>query len=69
MVGEGHKIKVPTLLINSRYDEAQDSCVAPFFNEIPKVKWVQFAESSHTPHVEEKDRYMKVVSDFLLFSK
>ncbi|TCD71646.1 hypothetical protein EIP91_007393 [Steccherinum ochraceum] len=62
---ELHKINVPTLVTNGRFDGAQDSVVAKFFCNIPKVKWVQFAESSHTPHYEEPQRYFQVVGDFL----
>ncbi|KAJ7727389.1 proline-specific peptidase [Mycena metata] len=60
-----HKIDVPTLLINGRFDEAQDVSVNPFFQKIPKVKWVQFAESSHMPLFEENERYLQVIGDFL----
>ncbi|KAJ7039857.1 proline-specific peptidase [Mycena alexandri] len=60
-----HKIDVPTLLINGRFDEAQDVSVRPFFQKIPRVKWVQFAESSHMPLVEENERYLQVIGDFL----
>ncbi|KAI0638254.1 prolyl aminopeptidase-2 [Trametes polyzona] len=62
---DAHKINVPTLLLNGVYDEAADSTVFPFFKAIPKVKWYTFAESSHTPHWEEREKYMKLVSDFL----
>ena len=64
-----HKIKVPTLLINGRYDEAQDEVVEPFFQEIEKVKWYRFAESSHTPQLEEREEFMKVVARFMGYSK
>jgi pimeloyl-ACP methyl ester carboxylesterase len=60
-----HKIKTPTLLLNSRYDEAQDSAVQPFFDKIDKAKWYTFSESSHMPHWEERDHYMEVVGHFL----
>jgi len=63
---ELHKINVPTLLTNGRYDAANDPVQERFFKNIPHVKWVEFAESSHTPHYEETERYMKVVGDFLL---
>jgi pimeloyl-ACP methyl ester carboxylesterase len=66
MLADAHKISVPTLLTNGRYDEAQDSVVVPFFREIPHVKWVTFAESSHMPHWEERERYMEVVGRFLM---
>lgn len=60
-----HQISVPTLLLNGRYDEAQDSSVVPFFNNIRRVKWYTFAESSHMPHWEERDRFMEIVDEFL----
>ncbi|TDL20990.1 proline iminopeptidase protein [Rickenella mellea] len=60
-----HKIAVPTLLLNGRYDEASDACVMPFFERIPKVRWYRFAESSHMPHWEERDLFMKIVGEFL----
>ena len=60
-----HQISQPTLLISGRFDEAQDVCVSPFFERIPKVRWVQFGESSHMPFVEEKERYFSVVAGFL----
>ncbi|KAJ7257039.1 proline-specific peptidase, partial [Mycena rebaudengoi] len=66
MTEGAHKINVPTLLLNGRYDEAQDSVVAPFFRDISKVKWVTFAESSHMCHFEERERYMAVVGSFLV---
>ncbi|KAI6112878.1 Alpha/Beta hydrolase protein [Pisolithus sp. B1] len=58
IIDELHKISATTLLINGRYD--------PFFQRIPKVKWVQFAESAHGPHLEETERLMEVVGKFLL---
>jgi pimeloyl-ACP methyl ester carboxylesterase len=60
-----HKIKAPTLLINGEYDEAQDETVLPYFNLIERVKWVKFANSSHTPHLEETTRFIEVVGGFL----
>ncbi|KAJ7770592.1 proline-specific peptidase [Mycena metata] len=65
VVDDLHKITASTLLINGRYDDAQDVAVAPFFARIPKVKWAHFAESSHMPFFEERERYMKVLGDFL----
>lgn len=52
-------------MINSVYDEAQDVCMLPFFRNIPRVRWVQFANSAHVPFFEERERYMQVVGDFL----
>ncbi|KAJ3553646.1 hypothetical protein NM688_g3496 [Phlebia brevispora] len=60
-----HLIRVPTFVINGRADIAQDFVVEMFFQNIQKVKWVTFEKSSHTPHWEERERYMKLVADFL----
>lgn len=45
-----HKINVPTLLLNGRYDEAMDEVAEPYFEKVDKARWVTFAESSHMPH-------------------
>ncbi|KAI0775111.1 proline-specific peptidase [Trametes elegans] len=60
-----HQIQVPTLVINGRYDFAQDYVTRPYSDNIPNSKWIKFEDSSHTPHWEERERYMKVVGDFL----
>ena len=64
--GRLHKVKAKTLLLNGRYDEAQDSVMCPFFRDIPRIEWHTFKHSSHMPHVEERDEFMRVVSGFLL---
>ena len=66
VVDDLHKINVPTLLLNGKYDEAQDSVVLPFFRAIQKVKWYTFAESSHMPQYEEREKFIQVVGDFLV---
>jgi L-proline amide hydrolase len=56
---------VPTLIINGEHDFMTDSVCAPFFRGIDRVKWVKFANSSHTPQWEERERYINVVAEFL----
>ncbi|KAI0919680.1 hypothetical protein AcW1_003131 [Taiwanofungus camphoratus] len=60
-----HLVRASTFVINGRKDIAQDFVVAPFFEKIRKVKWVTFENSSHTPFWEERERYMKLVDEFL----
>ena len=60
-----HLIQAPTLLISGKYDEATPACVQPYADRIKNVRWVKFENSSHMPHVEETERYLKVVGDFL----
>ncbi|KAI0312043.1 proline-specific peptidase [Amylostereum chailletii] len=62
---EIHLIDVPALLINGEYDYMTDEVCGPFFWNMDKVKWVKFAESSHMPHWEERERYMDVLRNFM----
>lgn len=63
-----HHITQPTLVLNGRYDMAQDSVVAPFVEKLPKMKWVKFTESAHVPFWEEPEYYYNVVGQFLAVS-
>jgi L-proline amide hydrolase len=58
-------ISAPTLLVNGFHDEATPATMQPFMDSIPDVAWETFADSSHMPHVEEEDRFLDVVGDFL----
>ncbi len=60
-----HVVAVPTLLVSGRHDEATPAIVQPFFDNIPDVRWEIFENSSHSPHVEELERCLQVVGDFL----
>jgi len=54
-------IQVPTLLVNGRNDFVCKTLPFSRFDRIPNVKWVIFEKSSHTPFIEERSRYMKLV--------
>ncbi|KAH9834560.1 Alpha/Beta hydrolase protein [Rhodofomes roseus] len=60
-----HNISAPTLLLNAPESEAQDVNQWPMFHKIPRVKWVQFAKSTHLAQFEEPERYLEVVGEFL----
>ncbi|MGV3550276.1 proline iminopeptidase-family hydrolase [Rhizobium sp.] len=60
-----HLIQAPTLKISGRYDEATPEVVRPYVEKVPGIQWVLFEESSHMPHVEEKDLCLSTVSNFL----
>lgn len=59
------QINVPALVISGAHDEATPLVTRPLVERIPDVKWVLFHDSSHMPHVEEKELCLKTVSDFL----
>jgi L-proline amide hydrolase len=58
-------IAVPTLVISGEYDEATPATVRPFAEHIPDVRWEVFPESSHLPHLEEPERFQRVLGDYL----
>ncbi len=65
VVDQVSAITAPTLLVSGAYDEATPATMQPFMDGIPDVRWEIFPESSHMPHVEEEERFLSVVSDFL----
>jgi len=60
-----HSVDVPTLLMSGRFDEATPATVQPYFELIDDVRWEIFESSSHMPFIEERERYMSVLRDFL----
>ncbi|TBZ27090.1 alpha/beta fold hydrolase [Rhizobium leguminosarum bv. viciae] len=59
------RIEAPTLLISGKYDEATPLVVRPYLERVPGCEWVLFENSSHMPHVEEKQLCLATVSGFL----
>ena len=59
------EIGVPTLLLSGRHDEATPAVVGEIHNRIAHAEWVLFEQSSHMPHVEERDRFLTMVDAFL----
>jgi proline-specific peptidase len=66
MIEESRKIRVRTLLINGNREIASDAAVRPYWREIEKVKRMTLMGSTHSPHLEEEERYMGIVSEFLV---
>jgi L-proline amide hydrolase len=59
------RIEVPVQLVSGAHDEATAACVQPFADRIPDVRWHVFPESSHMPHVEEREAFMELLAGFL----
>jgi L-proline amide hydrolase len=59
------EIHIPTLVISGRYDEATPAIAETVHRGIQGSEWLIFENSSHMPHVEESERYMKVLDKFL----
>jgi len=60
-----HEIEVPVLLVSGAHDEVRPDVVRVIHERVPDSEWVLFEDSSHTPHLEEPERFLRVVEDFL----
>lgn len=58
------EIRVPTLVISGRHDEATPAIAQTVHRGIPGAKWVLFEDSSHSVHLEEPERFLQVVGEF-----
>jgi L-proline amide hydrolase len=59
------EIRVPTLITSGRHDECTPTLVEPLHRGIAGSEWVIFDESAHMPYLEEPQRYLEVVGEFL----
>ena len=53
------------LVARGAYDMCTESIAATLLDGLPNARGVVFEESSHMPALEESDRYLEVVDDFL----
>jgi proline-specific peptidase len=60
-----HEIDVPTLVVRGRYDMCTHKIAAELVDGIPGAREVVMEHSSHTPVLEETDRYLEVVGEFI----
>jgi L-proline amide hydrolase len=61
-----HELELPTLVIRGRYDLSTEAVSGTLVRGIPNAREVVCEESSHTPLLEETERYLDVVGAFLL---
>jgi L-proline amide hydrolase len=59
------EIRVPTLVTSGRYDECTPALVEPLHEGIAGSEWIIFEDSAHMPYLEEPERYLQVVGEFL----
>jgi proline iminopeptidase len=59
------EIRVPTLFTCGRHDEMRPEDVTYYASLVTGAELAVFDESSHTPHLEEPERYLPVLRDFL----
>jgi proline-specific peptidase len=59
-----HEIDVPTLVVRGRYDMCTEPIAAELVNGIKGAREVVLEQSSHTPALEETERYLQLVGEF-----
>jgi L-proline amide hydrolase len=65
ITGRLSEIDVPVLLVSGGHDEVRPWMVEKTRRGLPRAQWVLFEDSSHTPHVEEPERFLELVEAFL----
>lgn len=59
------EIRVPTLVMGGRYDHATPAVTEMVHRGISGSEWVIFENSGHIPQLEETERYLQVLGQFL----
>ena len=59
------ELRMPTLVLRGAHDLSTEAISKTLTDGIPHAREVVFAESSHTPVLEETERYLHTVRDFL----
>jgi L-proline amide hydrolase len=59
------EIEVPVLLVSGEHDEVRPHLTATMHERLRRGERVVFEDSSHMPHVEEPERFLAVVGEFL----
>jgi pimeloyl-ACP methyl ester carboxylesterase len=59
------ELKLPTLILRGAHDLSTPAISKTLTDGIPHAREVVFADSSHTPVLEETERYLRTVRDFL----
>ncbi len=65
VTGRLAEITIPVLITSGRFDEATPSVAGAVQSALDGSQWVVFENSSHMSHVEETERYVQVLRDFL----
>ena len=65
LTGRLGEVDVPALVIRGAYDMCTPRVAERLMGGLPDARLVVFEQSSHTPVLEETERYLQVVGDFL----
>jgi L-proline amide hydrolase len=59
-------VLVPVLVISGEHDEATPTVVRPVVEALPDARWELLEGASHSTHLEQPERFLKLVETFLL---
>jgi proline-specific peptidase len=65
ITGRLGEIRAPALVVGGRYDEATPNVTETLHRGIRGSDWAIFENSGHFPHLEETERYLRVLDRFL----
>jgi proline-specific peptidase len=65
ITGRLGEIRVSTLVIGGRYDHATPILTETLDRGIHNSEWVIFENSGHFPHIDETERFLQVLNQFL----
>ena len=60
-----HEMDVPTLVTSGASDLCSPVIAKAMYDALPNAEWVLFANSRHMPFVEEHEKYMEILRDWL----
>ena len=58
-------VHVPVLVISGEHDEATPNVVRPLVDALPHAHWELIEGASHCTHLEQPERFLKLVETFL----
>ncbi|MDO8261255.1 MAG: proline iminopeptidase-family hydrolase [Candidatus Magasanikbacteria bacterium] len=58
-------LDLPILITCGKYDQITSDTVNSLVKKLKNAKAVMFSKSSHVPHLEEKEKYLKVINAFM----
>ena len=59
-------VRVPVFVISGEHDEATPTVVRPLVEALPDSRWELLEGASHSPHLEQPGRFLRLVETFLL---
>lgn len=60
------EIDIPTLILSGEYDESTPAINDVLHRGIKNSEWILFEGCSHTPHLEDTEKFLDILNSFLI---